>query len=92
MDESFWTNEAQGDCFERWLMRYVLVDAVERWREGKKEAYRWLFTDPDDHWMSFENVCTELGFDFRWLRKKLLERRTDISFFGRSVSQIVKRA
>jgi hypothetical protein len=52
------------DCPERQLLRYLLIDAVERWREGKKEASRWLFLpDNPGYYFCFENVCRVLDLD-----------------------------
>lgn len=79
------------DCPERALLRYLLMDAVERWREGKKEAARWLFLFDDGEPFGFEWTCLILGFDPEEFRGKLLHHRREISFFGVSVSGMCKR-
>lgn len=82
------------DCPERKLMRYLLIDAVERWREGKKEANRWIFLyNNPRYYFCFENVCRVLDIDADYLRGQLLEERRLIGdrFFGKSVSAMAKK-
>lgn len=77
---------------ERRLMAYQFIDAIERWRLGKKEAARWLFlADNPEYLFSFESVCQHLGYCPNDIRKKLLNARKDITFMGFSISQFVKK-
>lgn len=74
---------------ERALLAYLVADAVERWREGKKEAARWLF-EPASGIGSFDWCCRHLSLDAQMFRSKLLENKTRISFYGISVSKIFR--
>lgn len=79
-----------GDTPEEKLLFYLLVDSVERWKEGRREAYRWLFLSESNDCFSFRWVCNCLRVDADGLRKQLTERKQDISFFGRSVSRLCR--
>lgn len=74
------------------LWAYVLIDAVEAWKEGKTEAHGWLFgaSSPQQPG-SFAWVCDMLGLDAGWVRELLKLRRRHISFHGLSVSSLCKQ-
>lgn len=47
-------------------------------------AYNWMFRDPNNHFMAFENICDLLNEDPEWIRQNTLRlRRADVVKIGR---------
>lgn len=75
---------------EERLWFYVLLDAVERWRENQRDAYTWLFLGDRGEIGSFSWVCHVLEIDMVGLIEKLEASRRGLDFKGRCVSGMVK--
>ncbi|MGH7820454.1 MAG: hypothetical protein ACREQ9_11810, partial [Candidatus Binatia bacterium] len=84
---------------ERRLLFAMLVNAIESyrhdgggpWSSEYLDARRWLFSDEDESFFSFLNVCELLGIDGHRLRRRLRGhgvggRRPTGGFDGRTVA------
>lgn len=59
------------------LMYAILQDAMRTFQRTRRESLRkdvrkWVEATDDDTIFSFESICTELGVDFRKLRRQVL--------------------